>query len=334
MRVRIVLPTFNRASETVAAVETALAQTFRDFELVVVDDGSTDGTVERLQPLAARDRRVRLIAAPHAGVAAARNIAVMAEGGFEYVAFLDADDRWEPDHLERSIELLDCEPDVSLVSGVFVTEDLTGTWTAGEFQARHEKIRRMVTLSARPSGPDGHVLDPERTFSAYLRSEVFPYTSTVVVRASCVPDGPWYDGGMVVSSDSDFYLRLGATRAPWAFIDRLQCTVRFLGDNLTRSRDLSSPRTLAKQRSVMTYCTRKLALCASEGDRRHVRHEVAGQAYLIGQCCDVQGDRPGARAAYCQSLRIAPSYAAGRSLVASFLPERAVNGLKSLLQKA
>jgi glycosyltransferase involved in cell wall biosynthesis len=333
-RVRVVLPTFNRAAEVVAAVETALAQTFQDYEVVVVDDGSADDTLARLQPRAARDRRVRVHAAPHRGVAAARNTAVNLPGDYEYVAFLDADDRWEADHLERSVALMDSEPDVSLVSGVFVTEDLTGSWTAEEFQARNEKIRRMVTLATRRSGPDGYVLDPQRTFSAFVRSEVFPYTSTVVVRAARVRSARWYDPELVVSSDSDFYLRLGSTGEPWAFIDRLQCTVRFLGDNLTRSQDLSSPRTLAKQRSVLTYCRRRLALCTTESDRRHVRREVAGQAYLIGQCCDVQGDRRGARAAYWQSLRLAANGAAARGLAANLLPQRTANGLKALLPKA
>jgi Glycosyl transferase family 2 len=332
--VRIVLPTFNRASEVVAAVETALAQTFRDFELVIVDDGSTDDTVARLQAIAARDRRVRVIAAPHLGVAAARNTAVAASGSCRYVAFLDADDRWEPDHLACSVALLEHEPEVSLVSGVYTTEDLTGSWTEEEFQLRHEKIRRMAALSVRRSGPDGHVLDPARTFSAFVCSQVFPYTSTVIVRASSVRSERWYDPDLVVSSDSDFYLRLGATGEPWGFIDRLQCTVRFLGDNLTRSRDLSSPRTLAKQRAVLTYCARKLALCTTGRDRRHVRRELAGQAYLIGQCCDVQGDRRGARAAYWHSLRVAASLTAAKSLAASLLPARTLNGLKSFLRKA
>jgi len=332
--VRIVLPTFNRASEVLAAVETALAQTYRDFELVVVDDGSTDGTVAQLQPVAKRDPRVRVIAAPHRGVAAARNTAVDAAGAHAFVAFLDADDRWERDHLERSVAILEREPGVSLVSGVFVTEDLTGSWTAEEMATRHEKIRRMVTLGTRRCGDDGYVLDPARTFSAYVRSEVFPYTSTVVLRRSSVPGTRWYDPDMVVSSDSDFYLRLGATGAPWAFIDRLQCTVRFLGDNLTRSRDIASPRTLAKQRSVLLYCSRKLKLCTTEEDRAHVRRELAGQAYLVGQCCDAQGDRRGARAAYRQSLGIEFNQGAFRGYVASVLPQRTASSLKALLHKA
>ncbi len=330
--VRVVTPTFNRAGDVIEAVRTAQAQTFSDLEIIVVDDGSSDDTVAVLTAYARTDARIRVIAAPHGGAAAARNVAIAAPGPHTYVAFLDSDDRWEPRHLEQSVALLERVPELSLVSGAFATQDLTGTWTPEEFAQRAAKIRRLPTLAAREVTPKAYVLAPGKTFRAFLRSEIFPYTSTVVVRAAAAGPAPWFDLTLVVMEDSDFYLRLGANGKAWGFLDDLQCVVRFLGDNLTRSRDLGSPATLAKQRAVLEFCRRRLAVCADAADRAHVSREAAGQAYLVGQCCDVQGDRAGARRAYAEALRMRAGVAAARGYAGTWLPQRTRSFVRSVLR--
>ncbi len=97
--VTVVIPTFNRAERVVEAVQSVLEQTFRDFELVVVDDGSTDDTGARV----ARFRgQVRLIRQPNRGPSAARNRGVL-ESESPFLAFLDSDDLWLPRKLEKQM---------------------------------------------------------------------------------------------------------------------------------------------------------------------------------------------------------------------------------------
>ena len=316
--VRVIIPTFNRAVELVGALDSVFNQTYGDYEVIVVDDGSSDDTLARLAPIVAHDSRVRVISTPHGGVAAARNAGITADGGFRYAAFLDSDDRWTREHLESAVTILEHEPSVSLAFAAFVTEDHTGTWTPAEMDERRRRVYRPVELAARTTGTDAYVLDPRRTLSALARGWFSPATPTVVVRAADVWKGPWFDPTFIVISDVEFFFRLAATLAPWAFVPTTHCTVRFLGDNLTRSRDLSSPTTLAKQRVVLQFCERKLASC-SAADRRDVRRGLAQQAYLVGQCCGEQGDQRGARAAYLQSLRAALNLPAMRSLVGTYL---------------
>jgi glycosyltransferase involved in cell wall biosynthesis len=95
-----IIPTFNRPAWTVEAVESVLAQTLGDFECIVVDDGSTDDTADRI--VAVGDPRVRLVRQPHRGVAAARNHGV-AMSSSPWLAFLDSDDRWLPRKMERQM---------------------------------------------------------------------------------------------------------------------------------------------------------------------------------------------------------------------------------------
>jgi glycosyltransferase involved in cell wall biosynthesis len=102
--VSIMMPFLNREATLSRAVQSALAQTFRDWELIAVDDGSTDRSVEVLQSFG--DTRIRVVRHErNRGVAAARNTAVHASMG-EYIALLDSDDEWLPSKLERQIEAM------------------------------------------------------------------------------------------------------------------------------------------------------------------------------------------------------------------------------------
>ena len=102
-RVSVITPVYNGARTIARAIESVLAQSFRDFEMVVVDDGSTDGTLEILEGFG---DSITLLKQAHLQQAIARNLAVKASRG-EYLAFLDADDSWLPAKLARCVEVLD-----------------------------------------------------------------------------------------------------------------------------------------------------------------------------------------------------------------------------------
>src|SRR5690348_2692468 len=93
--VSIITPAYNASASLAETVESVLAQTFKNFELLIVDDGSTDRTLELARQLERGDDRIRLLSRTNAGSAAARNAAMRhARGGF--FAFLDSDDVWKP----------------------------------------------------------------------------------------------------------------------------------------------------------------------------------------------------------------------------------------------
>lgn len=107
MKVSVVIPTFDRAERVERAACSALAQTVPPFEVVIVDDGSTDGTAQRL---AQRLPAVRVLRQANAGVSAARNRGVESARG-DWIALLDSDDEWLPDKLERQIAALARAPE-------------------------------------------------------------------------------------------------------------------------------------------------------------------------------------------------------------------------------
>jgi len=107
--ISIIMPCYNAAAYLPQSVGSVLAQTRSNWELVIVDDGSTDASWQELQRLAAADPRIRVFRQPNAGAAAARNRALLDAHGV-YTAFLDADDTWHPEFLEAMEAALDNDP--------------------------------------------------------------------------------------------------------------------------------------------------------------------------------------------------------------------------------
>lgn len=110
------MPAYNAERYLPGAVESVLRQTFTDLELLVIDDGSSDGTLTLAQTYADRDPRVRILAQRNAGPGPARNLGFSAGAG-RFFAFLDSDDEWDHTFLEELVAILTSRPDVDVVVG-------------------------------------------------------------------------------------------------------------------------------------------------------------------------------------------------------------------------
>lgn len=112
-RVSVIIPVFNREAFIGRAVESLLAQTFRDYEIIVVDDGSTDGTQHVLNSFG---DKLKVFSQSNRGPYTARNLGLQHARG-EYIAFLDSDDTWLPERLTEQVPLLSSDPGLGLVFG-------------------------------------------------------------------------------------------------------------------------------------------------------------------------------------------------------------------------
>lgn len=151
--VSILTPAFNSAAFIAETVESALQQSWSDFELLIVDDGSTDGTLDVVRTAARGDSRVKCLSGPHAGPAAARNVGLQHASG-RFIALLDSDDVWDSRFLSEQLSLLDQHPDISIVSANVVSRggphDGTPFWpiTSGTHELRtHEPIAHEDAVS-------------------------------------------------------------------------------------------------------------------------------------------------------------------------------------------
>jgi glycosyltransferase involved in cell wall biosynthesis len=112
--VTVIIPAYNCATYLRAAVESVRAQTYQDFEVILVDDGSTDNTLELAKELASGWPVMRVIHIEHAGLARARNVALEQMTG-QWVALMDGDDLWNPPKLKKCMDFLDAHPWMSVV---------------------------------------------------------------------------------------------------------------------------------------------------------------------------------------------------------------------------
>ena len=145
--VTAIIPAFNAQATIGATLASVRAQTHRDLEIIVVDDGSTDDTRAEVLRHAAADPRVRLVEQPNGGVAAARNRG-MAESSALFIAPIDADDLWRPDKIARQLALIEAQPEVGLVSTAYSVLDGAGRVTM-EFGGAVPRTHQFLDLCRR-----------------------------------------------------------------------------------------------------------------------------------------------------------------------------------------
>jgi glycosyltransferase involved in cell wall biosynthesis len=181
-KVSIIIPTYNSAEYIAETLDSAFAQTYKNCEIIVIDDGSTDNTKEVLQSYMSK---IKYIYKENGGVSSARNVGIEnAEG--EYIAFLDSDDIWLPEKLEKQMERFKSEPDLGLVYSDCIRFNENGI----------EQSKRIVNRYF-----EGNI------FIKLLEGYVLP-TSTVVVKRSCFSIADHFNESLMVSEDYDMWLRI------------------------------------------------------------------------------------------------------------------------------
>lgn len=116
MFVSIVLPTYNRAALLPRAIDSVIRQSHREWELIVVDDGSTDDTISIVERYAHVEPRIQIITQEHRGVAVARNSGIARSAG-HWITYLDSDDEYGVEHLTLRVQFLTAHPDVAFIHG-------------------------------------------------------------------------------------------------------------------------------------------------------------------------------------------------------------------------
>jgi GT2 family glycosyltransferase len=184
--VSVLLPVWNGEAFLEAAVESILRQTLSSFELIVIDDGSTDASAAIAEKLARGDDRVRVMRRAHEGLSAALNAGIAAVRG-EYVARMDADDISAPDRLRKQVEYLDAHPAcVAVGAWIDVVDEAGRQIGVKTFLETHEQISAALLCGVSP------IAHP-----------------TVVMRRDVLRAAGGYDARRYPSEDLDLWFRLG-----------------------------------------------------------------------------------------------------------------------------
>ncbi|MBN1639415.1 MAG: glycosyltransferase family 2 protein [Ignavibacteriales bacterium] len=185
--VSVIIPTYNRARLIGRSIQSVLNQTYQDFEIIVVDDGSIDNTREVIKEFQRKDKRINYIKHDeNKGGSAARNTGIKASRG-EYIAFQDSDDEWLPEKLEKQMKMFE---KVSLEIGVIYT----GFW-------RMEEDKREYI-------PSDKIIKKEGDIHTELLKENFVTTQSIVVRKECFGKAGMFEEDLPRLQDWELVLRL------------------------------------------------------------------------------------------------------------------------------
>ena len=184
--VSVIIPVYNGMDVLSDALTSVQQQTFQNFEIIVVDDGSNDGSHALAQKFAAGDYRIKVLRQPNSGKSAARNRAIDFSRG-EFIAFLDADDVWLPEKLAAQFDLLRQEPGANLLFSDYFSWD-----------GRNDLSRRYSDPDKFPDGDVGRRL---------IFSNLFG-TSTVMVKRETLNAVGSFDVGLPLAQDWDVWLRI------------------------------------------------------------------------------------------------------------------------------
>lgn len=183
--ISIIIPTYNRAHLIHRAINSVLNQTYQDFEIIIVDDGSTDNTEEAVRSF--NDSRIEYIRhEKNQGAAVARNTGIKAAKG-EYIAFQDSDDEWFPQKLEKQMKVFEtASPEVGVV--------YTGFWCMANNKKRYV--------------PSKSVKQKEGNIFKELLKGSFITTQSIVVRKKCFESAGLFDENLPRFQDWELALRL------------------------------------------------------------------------------------------------------------------------------
>lgn len=264
-RFSVIIPTYNRAVALRKTVLSVLAQTFQDFEVLVVDDGSTDGTATVVAELG--DPRVRYFWNRNSGgPAVPRNQGIDVATG-EWICFLDSDDLWHPDKLEAIDRVIAGNPDVDAIGN----NELVRDWATGG----------MKVIKYGPATEDFYrtLLVEGNRCSTSAMSVRRSFIDAHVLRFDTSPD-------YVIVEDYDFWMRLAMCGARFRFIDR-PLGEYVLGDaNISGNTDKS-------RRNLLTLLEHHVMhLQQFEANRAKLWREIRARAAASNAVADLRQKRP------------------------------------------
>jgi glycosyltransferase involved in cell wall biosynthesis len=264
-RVSVIIPTYNTANLIAASLDSVFQQSFQDFEIIVVNDGSPD-TPELEKVLAPVLHKIVYIKQENKRAAGARNTAIGRAKG-EFLAFLDSDDTWLPDHLSAQMMLFDQDPTLDLV--------YSNCLSVGDPARPHEWMKRC------PSHGTADFLA-----LALVRCQV--PVSTVVARKSAIVKAGLFDEGLARCDDYDMWLRTAFHGAKIGYTRKVQAR---LNEGRPGSLGLSSVRMVEAYWMILEKALQTLPL--TDSDRDVIRKQAAEirARYLVeeGKLCLREG---------------------------------------------
>lgn len=290
-RVSVIIPTYNRRNLLGRAINSVLNQTYQDFELIIVDDGSTDNTVKLVKSL--NSKKIRFIRHNEKrGVAAALNTGLQSAVG-DYMAFLDSDDEWVPDKLESQIRAFETsKPEVGIVC--------TGYWLATNGRRRYVPLMKVNAK--------------EKSIFSNIVKRYFVCTPVLMIKRECFETDGTFDEQFPALSDWELFLRFSRH-------------YRFQSINKPLVIRYRQPDSVSSNLSYFTSGF-KLLLEKYYHDIEQDKKLLAGCYFKLGHLLSIQGELTQGRRYFIRSIEAYPlNLMASIALLVSMLGQSSYNAV-------
>lgn len=208
-KVSVIIPCYNAMKFLPKTVNSVLEQTYQNFEIIIVNDGSTDNIEQWVSTL--EDQRVHLVSQVNQGQSAARNTGIKHSSG-EYIAFLDSDDLWNPQKIEKQVYLLDANPQVGLVY----------SWVS------------LIDEWEQPLGKVWETCEEGNVWSKLIEGNIIACGSVPMIRSSCIDVIGLFQKFSFACEDWDFWLRIAA-HYPFKVVKQILVYYRASSGSMSRS---------------------------------------------------------------------------------------------------
>jgi glycosyltransferase involved in cell wall biosynthesis len=302
----VIIPTFERAGFVVEAVESVLRQRCRDFELIVVDDGSTDATREVLAPYS---QRLRYFHQTNQGVSQARNAGIRAATG-EWIAFLDSDDRWTDDYLATQAESVGELPRAvaHVTNAAMVNEDGSRLDHFGEIGLREALPARSRVAFDRPYG--------------VIVGYPYFFLQPMVVRRDVLMEAGLFKAHLSIGEDLDVIARV-ALRGPFSFCRRMLVEIVRRQESIEHLAAQRVSRGLSTGRAFEEVYVDLLRVPGLSNRERQVTAAALNAVWRgMGNLLIMKGERSRARAYFRKAFVLQPTLASAIKYGATLLPQR------------
>ena len=246
-KVSIIIPAYNAERYLSETIKSVLAQTFTQWELIVVDDGSRDGTLQIAQEYEAQDARVRALSKANGGVASSRNIGFAAASPeAEFVCYLDHDDMWETDALATLLQALEAHPEAVAAHGLPRGIDGEGRYV-GELEVDQRvryAVQKGAIITLEPNAPT--------TFACFVYHWTIQTPGLVMIRRTAHTQAGLFDKTLNGCDDWDLWVRL-CRLGDMVFVNRVILRYRQHDSNLSLQREKLTASEQRLDRRILTW---------------------------------------------------------------------------------
>lgn len=314
--ISVIIPAYNAQRTILATIESVQQQTFKDIEIIVINDGSSDRTLEILETI--NDRRLKVYSYPNGGLPTARNRGIALAKG-QYLSFIDADDLWTPDKLEKQLAALQRNPKASVAY----------SWTAVMLESKNY-LGKLDFFSGKRVAFTGDV------YAKLLVNNFIGNGSNILVKKEAIDLVGNFDPGFKSCEDWDYFLRLAA-KCRFVVVPEHQILYRKTATTMSSKGLVMETEGLKVINKVFQTVPQKLQHLKKRSIANFYRY--CGKIYVDGSVCSSDLDLGKAKLAKAIAfdpliLFSSDTYILlSKILLKQLLPDRLVKSLISLLKK-